>query len=71
MELQEIEVTIDKNGQVQIHIQGVQGMACLELSKDLEEALGGSVISRELTAEAAESPQKNPLAQKTKIHISK
>jgi hypothetical protein len=52
MEIQEIEVVIDKTGRVQIQVRGVQGQKCLELTKDLEAALGGQVLSRELTAEA-------------------
>ncbi len=54
MELQEIEVTIDKNGQVQVQVRGVKGMSCLDLTHDLEEALGGEVIAREMTPEAQE-----------------
>ncbi|HET92339.1 MAG TPA: DUF2997 domain-containing protein [Chloroflexi bacterium] len=52
MQIEEIEVFIDENGRVQIEVHGVKGMACLDLTKDLEEALGGEVESREMTAEA-------------------
>lgn len=52
MEVQEIEVFIDKDGQVRIEVHGVKGMACLDLTRDLEEALGGEVEERELTSEA-------------------
>jgi len=54
MELQEINVFIEKNGQVKIEIQGVQGTSCLDLTKELEAILGGEVIERELTFEAQE-----------------
>lgn len=54
MELQEIEVTIEKDGQVRLRVQGVKGMACLDLTRDLEAALGGQVESREMTHEASE-----------------
>jgi hypothetical protein len=54
MELQEIVVTIGEDGKVQIQVRGVNGMKCLELTKELEEALGGEIISRIMTPEALE-----------------
>lgn len=54
MELQEIEVTIGKDGQVQIQVRGVHGMKCLELTKELEEALGGEIMARIMSPEALE-----------------
>jgi len=55
MDLQEIEITISKTGEVELHVRGVKGEACLDLTRDLEAALGNKVISRELTPEAIES----------------
>jgi hypothetical protein len=49
MEIQEIEVIIDKNGEVKIQVHGVNGSTCLDLTADLEAALSGEVISREMT----------------------
>jgi hypothetical protein len=57
MQIHEIEVVIDKQGQVQVHVQGVKGGQCLEVTKNLERALGSEVVSRELTAEARESEE--------------
>lgn len=57
MELQEIEVFIDKDGKVRIEVRGVKGMSCLDFTKDLEEALGGEVEEREMTPEAYETVQ--------------
>ncbi len=57
MELQEINIFIEKNGQVKIEVQGVQGISCLDLTKELEAILGGEVIERELTFEAQEQIQ--------------
>lgn len=54
MELQELDVYIDPDGQVRIEVRGVQGPACLLATADLEAVLGGAVTSRELTPEAAE-----------------
>ncbi|MBE9202491.1 DUF2997 domain-containing protein [Synechocystis salina LEGE 06099] len=52
MELQEINVFIEKNGQVSLEVNGVKGMSCLDLTQELETMLGGEVIERELTGEA-------------------
>ncbi len=51
MEIQEIEVVVDKNGEVKIQVHGTHGTTCLDLTADLEAALGGEVISREMTAD--------------------
>lgn len=59
MELQEIEVFIEKDGQVRIEVRGVKGKACLDLTASLEEALGGQVVSREMTPEADEVVQES------------
>lgn len=56
MDLQEVEVTIDKDGQVHVHVHGAKGQSCLEITHALEEALGGLVLSREMTPEALDQP---------------
>jgi len=55
MEMQEIEVVIDKDGEVKLEVRGVKGMSCLDLTKDLEAALGGQVEERQMTAESQET----------------
>lgn len=67
MEVEEIEVTIDKNGQVQLHIRGVKGKKCLVLTKDLEQALGAQVITREMTPEAQENASGSAIGQTVKV----
>ena len=57
MELQEIDVFIEKDGRVKIEIRGVKGMSCLDLTKDLEAVLGNQTIAREMTPEADEVGQ--------------
>jgi hypothetical protein len=57
MELQEIEVFIDEKGEVQIEVRGVKGKRCLDLTEDLEEALGGEVAAREMKPEAYETAE--------------
>jgi len=46
----ELEITIDKEGNVQIKVIGGDGSSCVDLTKDLEEALG-LVVDRRLTEE--------------------
>ena len=55
MEIQEIEVFIDAEGQVEMKVRGVKGSSCLEITRPLEEALGGEVELREMTPEAEET----------------
>ncbi len=51
MDIQEIEVTINKNGKVEIHMKGFQGDECITVTKELENALGGEVDIREFLAD--------------------
>ncbi len=57
MELQEIDVFIEKDGQVRIEVRGVKGMSCLDLTQSLEAALGGQVEDRQMTPESQEVGQ--------------
>ena len=57
MDLEEIDVFIEKDGQVRIEVRGVKGSHCLTVTKDLEQALGGQVLKREMTPEAGEAGQ--------------
>jgi len=52
MEVQQIDVYIDQNGNVQIEVAGVKGQKCLDLTKSLETALGGAVEERTMKPEA-------------------
>ena len=54
VEMQEITVVIDKDGQVRVEVRGVKGASCLDVTKGLEEALGGQVEDRQMTPEAQE-----------------
>lgn len=56
MEIHEIQIQIKPNGQVEILVQGVNGSNCLDITAELEEALGGNVVFREMKAEADEPP---------------
>ncbi len=46
----EIDIVIGDNGEISFQVKGVKGGKCLELTKELEEALG-IVKSREKTSE--------------------
>jgi hypothetical protein len=52
MELHEVEVTIGPDGTTRVEVRGMAGLGCLDLTADLEQALGGEVIERQLTSEA-------------------
>jgi hypothetical protein len=57
MELQEVEVVIAPDGTTRVEVRGMAGLGCVELTANLEHALGGQVVSREYTAEAYETGQ--------------
>lgn len=48
--MQEVRVTIDEEGNVKLNVFGVGGSGCLDLTRELEELLGGDLV-RELTSE--------------------
>ena len=50
MEMQEVEITIDKEGRVQLKVNGAHGQDCLALTRDLENSLG-TVQEREYLPE--------------------
>jgi hypothetical protein len=55
MELQELEIMIDKEGRVQVAVRGVKGDSCLGMTKNIENAIG-TLEGREYTAEYYEQP---------------
>jgi hypothetical protein len=40
MEMQEMEITIDKEGRILVKVNGAHGADCLAMTKKLEEAAG-------------------------------
>jgi hypothetical protein len=69
MEVQEIDVFIEKNGQVRVEVRGVKGMSCLDMTKDLEDALGGEVAERKMHHEAHETTQETVQEQQRQPSI--
>jgi hypothetical protein len=59
MDLQEVEVFIEKDGRVRVEVRGVKGLSCLDVTRALEAALGGQVQDRQLTPEAHEAAREH------------
>ena len=57
MKKREMQITIGKDGGVNIEVKGVGGPDCLEFSKFLEDELG-EVVERERTAEYYKEQEK-------------
>ncbi len=70
MDLQEVRIAIDKSGKVRVDVNGVKGMKCLDVTRALEEALGGEV-EREMTPEAYEQEQELELENRDWLHGGK
>ncbi len=49
--MQEIKIEIDEQGNVQTEVSGVEGDKCLDLTKTMEQLLGGEITQREFTRE--------------------
>jgi hypothetical protein len=56
MEKEELEITIDANGKVNIKVAGAKGGKCLDITKPIEDALG-EVKVREMNSEYYEQPE--------------
>jgi hypothetical protein len=63
-EKKELEITIGPDGEVQVLVKCIKGASCTDETKFLEEALGNTIESRELTSEYYEQP--TGVAQTTK-----
>jgi hypothetical protein len=50
-EKKELEITIGPDGEVKVLVKCIKGASCVEETKFLEEALGNTIESRELTSE--------------------
>ena len=55
MEMQEMEITIDKEGRIRVKVNGAHGADCLAMTKYLEEA-AGVVEERTYSPEYYEQP---------------
>ncbi|MDO9325744.1 MAG: DUF2997 domain-containing protein [Methanoregula sp.] len=64
MAMQELEITIDNEGRVLVHVTGVKGEECLALTKALENAVG-DVQERSFSSDYYEQPVEVSQYQKT------
>ncbi len=67
MTMQELEITIDNEGRVLIHVNGVKGEDCLALTKNLENAVG-DVQERSFSSDYYEQPVTVSQSQKNALH---
>ncbi len=65
-EKKELEITIGPDGEVQVLVKCIKGQSCVDETKFLEEALGNTIESRELTSEYYEQPQGVTQTNKTR-----
>jgi hypothetical protein len=61
----ELEITIGPDGEVQVTVKCVKGQSCVSETKFLEDALGNTIESRELTSEYYEQPVAGSATTKT------
>jgi hypothetical protein len=66
-DIQEIEVVIKPDGTVEVKVRGVQGPACLAVTKEMERYLGGRVSHREHTAEYSHVAQSAQESDRLKL----
>ena len=50
-EVQELEIVIKPDGEVEVKVKGVKGERCLDITKQLEQLLGGEIVDRRHTDE--------------------
>jgi len=49
--MEEIQIEIDQQGNVQVEVSGAEGGKCLDLTKHMEQLLGGEISQRKFTRE--------------------
>ena len=59
-----IEIIIDQSGRVKLEVSGIKGNRCLKITRGIEEALGGEIVSREYTPEYYLVEETTPTVQK-------
>ncbi len=64
-ERKELEIIIGPDGEVQVTVKCIKGQSCVTETKFLEEALGDTIESRELTPEYYEQPVTGSQTTKT------
>jgi len=62
MRVEEVEVIIHPDGRVEIQVFGAEGAKCLDITRDLEAALGNQIELRTMTADAVATVQEEVAA---------
>jgi len=65
----DIEIIIEKNGQVKIHVKGVKGKGCMEYAKWLTEIIG-KVQDQTMTSEYYEPEEKARIEIKQDVKLN-
>lgn len=60
----ELHIEISPTGEVQVLVKCVAGQSCVDETKFLEEALGNTIESRELTSEYYQQPAHGSVTSK-------
>ena len=63
--MEEVEVTIQPDGSVQVKVSGVKGSGCRNITAPLEDLLGGQIVERELSEEYYQSEENQTVEQAT------
>mmetsp|Transcript_9910 Transcript_9910/g.15125 ORF Transcript_9910/g.15125 Transcript_9910/m.15125 type:complete len:122 (-) Transcript_9910:142-507(-) len=66
---QTIEFKIHPGGLVEYKVTGVKGPECLELTREVNELLGGEVLSMEPTEEMYQDPNESKVTETQKNNI--
>ena len=66
-EIQEIDVFVMPDGTVKVEVRGVKGKKCLDITKGIEELLGGQIVKREHTHEFDEAEQEQELDDRQQV----
>ncbi|MEW6141135.1 MAG: DUF2997 domain-containing protein [Thermodesulfobacteriota bacterium] len=61
-ELQEIDVYVKPDGSLTLEVRGVKGSKCLDLTRDVENLVGGIVVERAHTDEFHQVEDTEPAA---------
>jgi hypothetical protein len=68
MNIEELEVFIAPDGQVGYEVRGVKGRRCLDVTKELDNDLGGQVLSRQDTWEMHEAAPEQVEAHRAEMN---
>jgi hypothetical protein len=63
MEMQELEITINNEGKVEVKVRGLHGPECVKTTENIENALG-EVQKRDFLSEYYESPVTQSICEK-------